>query len=431
MANKADMRPGGFAFGSGRDLFSSKIVPHPNGGIYLGQYEWTAGDIATVRAAAGMGMSHYHAGYGNWALNYVSGHPHLNLSAANAAWNAGTVIAVQSYNLFAGTDDEHPTGFTVDQLLAGTYDSNLATFAGELRNFGKPCWMQCGREPNGVGQSYMGGFGTLGDQSLSWAITNENAYSQFIPPSPPSGAPGDLYSGCSGAGIPDGVGRLKAGQRYLYDYFVRREGLTFLTFDSQGWAVRWWVDASNNWDVSDSNDYPGHEAYALQVLQDANFATFYPGDAYCDWPSLTFYPLDYYDAWWSWLSGSDILISNADWLTSFAHTYAQVQSVTSKPILLAEFGCPDGMDSNTTYGASKVTDGFGAILDTYTQIGAVSLWANHASWMVADSFPYDCLITPGSLQATALRNVIAARPGKVHSAVYFTGNQRHPKAQGG
>lgn len=428
MANKADMSPGAFSFGGGRDLFSSQIVPHPNGGIYLGQYEWTAGDIATFQAAAGMGTSHYHSGRGHWSLGYISGHPHLDVSAANAAWNAGTVIVVQSYNLYAGTDTEHPTGFTVDQLLAGTYDANLATFAAELRSFGKPCWMQCGREPNGVGQDYMGGFGTDGTQSLSWAITNGLAYNQFTPPSPPSGAPGDIYSGCSGSGIPDGVGRLKAGQRYLYDYFVRREGLTFLTFDTQGWAVRYWLDSANNWDVSDSNDYAGHEAYALQVLQDANFANFYPGDAYSHWVSLTFYFLDYYDASWSWLTGSDILIPNADWLTSLAHTMSDVSAVTSRPVLLAEFGCPDGMNSNTSYGASKVTDGFNAILDTYPQIGAVSMWSNHSSWFVADNFPYDCLITPGSLQATALRNVIAAHPGKVHSEMYFTGNQRHPKA---
>jgi hypothetical protein len=58
MANKADMQPGGFTFGGGRHLFS------PN--------EWTAGHIQTFAAAAGIGTSHYHAGYGNWALNYVA-----------------------------------------------------------------------------------------------------------------------------------------------------------------------------------------------------------------------------------------------------------------------------------------------------------------------------------------------------------------------
>lgn len=439
MGNKADMMPGFSAFGPGRDLFSSTIIPHPNGGIHLGQYEWTALDIKTFQEAAGMSVSHYHSGRGNWALGYVSGHPHLDVSAASAAWNAGKVIVVQSYNLYAGTDDEHPSGFTVDQLLAGAYDSNLATFAAELRSFGKPCWMQCGREPNGVGQDYMGGWGSDGTQTTSWAITNENGYSQFTPPAVPSGAPADLYSGCSGATMPDGVGRLKAGQRYLYDYFVRREGLTFLTFDTQGFNVRYYKDPSNNQDLSDANDYAGHEAYALTLLQRCSDpAYWYPGDAYCHWVSLTLYLLDYRQSDWSWMRNGDpsgwipdILIPNADWLTSLDRMMTQIAGVTSRPVLLAEFGCPDGMNSNTVYGASKVTDAFNAILDTYPQIGAVSMWSNHSSWFVADYFPYDCLITPGSLQATALRNVIAAHPGKVHAAVYFTGNQRHPKAQAG
>lgn len=423
------------AFGNvSNALVESKIIAPPTGGIYFGQYSWrpNGGDIPDVESAAGIKTAWFSPLRGQWGLGYVSGHPHLDVAVANHVWEQGRVILVQSYNLFAGTDSEHPTGFTVDQLLSGTYDSNLATFAAELRSFGKPCWMQCGREPNGVGQSYMGGFGTLGDQSLSWAITNGLAYNQFTPPSPPSGAASDIYSGCSGSSIPDGVGRLKAGQRYLYDYFVRRENLKFLTFDSQGWAARYWINSGTNRDVSDSADYVGHEAYALQVLQDANFTNFYPGDNYCDWVSLTFYTLDYYDASWTWLSGSDILIPTTDWLTSLAHTYAQVQGVTAKPILLAELGMPDGMNSNTSYGASKVTDTFNAILDTYTQIKGVSLWSNllpaDGGWFQADDFPYDCLIAPGTTQATALQAVIAAHPGKFHSAAYFTGNRKHPRA---
>ena len=41
---------GRFIFG--HTLKTSKIVPPPDG-IYFGQYEWTAGDIATVESAAG------------------------------------------------------------------------------------------------------------------------------------------------------------------------------------------------------------------------------------------------------------------------------------------------------------------------------------------------------------------------------------------
>lgn len=413
--------------GGAAALENSKIIAPPSG-IYWGAYEWTAGDITAVETATGFTTSHYHSGYGSWAGEYISGHPHLDVTAANAAWAAGKVIVTQAYNLYAGTDAEHPTGFTVDKLLAGEYDSNLATFAGELRSFGKPLFMQCGREPNGVGQDYMGGYGALGDQSLSWAITNESAYNLFVPPAVPSGAPADLYAGCSGATMPDGIGRLKAGQRYLVDFFKRREGLNFLTWDSQGFTARYYVDASNNQEVYDSNDYPGHEAYALTLLQRASDpAYWYPGDAYVDWVSLTFYFLDYYDANWSFLSGSDILISNADWLSSLAHMYTAIQSVTSKPIILVELGFPDGMNSNTAYGASKVTDGMTAILDTYTQIKAVSLWSNHVDWLQNDIFPYDCLFD-NPLQVSALQAVEAARPGSLRGAVYLTGNILHPEA---
>lgn len=413
--------------GSAPTLANSKIIAPPSG-VYFGAYEWTTGDIAAVETATGYAVSHYASQRGNWAIGYVSGHPHLDVTAANNAWNAGKVIVAQAYNLYAGTDDEHPSGFTIDKLLAGDYDSNLSTFASELRSFGKPCWFQCGREPNGVGQDYMGGFGPLGDQSLSWAITNNRAYNEFVPPSVPSGASVNLYSGCSGATMPDGVGRLKAGQRYLYDFMVRREGLNFLTFDSQGFNVRYYKDGTDNQDQYDSVDYVGNEAYALTLLQRCSDpANWYPGDAYTDWVSVTFYFLDYYDANWTFLSGSDILIPNADWLASLAHMYSQIQAVTSKPIILVELGFPDGMNSNTAYGASKVTDGMTAILDTYTQIKAVSLWSNHADWFVNDVFPYDCLLD-NPLQVTALQNVVTARPGCLNSFVTLTGNVVHPEA---
>ena len=409
-------------------LHTLKIGPPPRDGIYFGAYEWTAGDIASVEAAAQISCSHYHSGYGNWALQYSSGHPHLNLAAANAAWDAGKAIVVQAYNLYAGTDTEHPAGFTVDKLLAGDYDSNLATFAAELRAFGKPCWFQCGREPNGVGQDYMGGFGTDGTQSLSWAITNENAYNQFTPPSVPSGAPATLYDGCSGATMPDGIGRLKAGQRYLHDFFERRENLHFLTWDSQGFTARYYRDAVDNQEVYDSADYVGHESYALTLLQRASDpAYWYPGDAYCDWVSLTWYYLDYYDAGWSWLTGSDILIPNTEWVSSLSNMMTKVAAVTSKPVMLAEFGMPDGLDSDTAYGATKITSGFTTVLTSWSQIKAVSLWSNHESWLQVDIFPYDCLLRPNTTQATALQAVIAAHPTKFHSYVTLSDGLPHPR----
>lgn len=410
-------------------LANSKIIA-PATGVYLGQYEWTAGDISAFETATGLTTSHYHSGSGNWAsgaMSYVSGHPRFNATVANTAWDAGKVVMAQAYNLYAGTDDEHPSGFTVDQLLAGAYDSNLHTLATDLAAFGKPLWFQCGREPNGAGQDYMGGFGTTGTTSLAAAIAGNNAYNQFTPPSPPSGAPANLYSGCSGATMPDGIGRLKAGQRYIYDFMVRREGLNFLTFDTQGFSVRYYKDATDNQEQYDSADYVGNESYALTLLQRCSDpANWYPGDSYCQWVSLTWYYLDYYDANWSFLSGSDILIPNSDWVASLDHMMSGITAAgITKPILLCELGCPDGMNSNTAYGASKITSAFNTILDTYPQIKGVSLWSNHASWMVDDVFPYDCLLD-NAAQAEALQAVASAHPGYLRSHVTLTGNVAHP-----
>ena len=406
-------------------LNQSKIIA-PSAGVYFGAYEWTAGDIAAVETATAYTTSHYASQRRNWSIGYVSGHPHLDVTAANTAWTAGKVVVVQAYNLYAGTDDEHPTGFTVDKLLAGDYDANLHTFALELASFGKPVWMQAGREPNGAGQDYMCGFGTTGTTSLADAIAANAAYNQFTPPSPPSGAPADLYTGLTGATKPDGIARCVAGQRYLHDFFERRENLHFLTWDTQGFSVRYYKDATDNQEQYDSADYGANSSYALTLLQRCSDpANWYPGDDYTDWVSLTWYFLDYYDANWTFLNGSDILIPNSDWLASLAHMYTAIQAVTAKPIILVELGFPDGMSSNTTYGASKVTSGMTAILDTYTQIKAVSLWSNHSSWMVNDVFPYDCLFD-NPLQVAALQTVVTARPNSLRSCVHLTDDITHP-----
>ncbi len=84
--------------------------------------------------------------------------------------------------------------------------------------------------------------------------------------------------------------------------------------------------------------------------------------------------------------------------------------------------------SNTSYGASKVTDGMTAILDTYTQIKAVSLWSNHADWLVNDVFPYDCLFD-NPLQVAALQAVVATRPGSIRSCVMLTDGIRQPNCR--
>lgn len=415
-------------------LENCKIAP-PSSGIYFGQYSWDPDgqDIPTVEAAVGIRTAYYSPLSGNWAngaMSYVSGHPVFDPDVADAVWAQGRVVIVQAYNLTANPDDdEHPTGFTIDQLLDGAYDTQLAAFAAQLRDFGKPVWFINGRETQGVELPWMGGWGPDGDQNTEWAITNSRAYNEFVPPSPPSGARADLYAGCSGATMPDGIGRVKAGQHYIHDFMVRREGLHFLTFDTMGFACQFDIGGTDTQAHYNSQDYTGFESYALTLFQRCNDPANWLPDPRCyDWVSVTLYTLDYYDDNWGWLSGSDILVATEDWITTLDNWMAAIASVTSRPIHIIELGCPDGMDSRTTYGAEKITAVFNAILDDYPQIKAVSLWSNldaaDGGWFEATNvddahFPYDCLIRTGP-QATALQAVIAAHPGEFHSYIQLT-----------
>ncbi len=107
------------------DYSHLKIAP-PATGLYLGQYQWIDGDIDTFEAAAGMHTSHLAPNRGHWGFGYDgAGNPHLDVTQANAAWDAGRAIVVQAFNTHAGPDDEHPVGFTVDRLLRGHYDAPL------------------------------------------------------------------------------------------------------------------------------------------------------------------------------------------------------------------------------------------------------------------------------------------------------------------
>ena len=282
-----------------RDYSVLKIVPPPAGGLYLGQYEWLQNDIATFESASGRKTALWSKYRGTWANGYdAAGQPHFDVQAANLAWQDGKVIVVQAYNTHpAPGESEAPEGFTVDKLLNGVYDAELRRFAGELRQYGKPTFFISGREPNGIGADYFGGFGPIGDKSLQWAIENKRGFAEFNPSTLPYSA---LYSDIGTPQVCDGVERLKAAQRYYYDFFVRREGLKFLTFDSMGWAVH----QLNQIDY-DVADLPAtvDKTYAKQLLQSCHsFANFYPGDQYVDWVSLDFYMIDYYAKDWPGLT---------------------------------------------------------------------------------------------------------------------------------
>jgi hypothetical protein len=406
-----------------RDYTSLKIAPPPTGGLYLGQYEWVQNDVATFEAASGRKTALWSKYRGSWGNGYdASGQPHFDVQAANLAWQEGKIIVVQAYNVHpAPGESEAPQGFTVDKLLAGTYDADLRRFAGELRQFGKPVFFISGREPNGIGADYFGGFGPAGDQSLQWAIQNKRGFTEFNPSGLPYAA---LYSDIATPQGCDGTERLKAAQRYYYDFFVRREGLKFLTFDTMGWSV----NQLNQIDY-DVNDMPSSidKAYAKQLLQSCHsFANFYPGDQYIDWVSLNFYMIDYYAKDWPGLT-QDYIIPIDNHFAALDAVLREVQTVApNKPVFFMELGFPDGVNKNSSWAAQKISTGLSRIATKYPQINGFAMWSGHPSWMIPGVFPFDCLIRPGTSQGIALQNTVKANPSKFLSCVYLSDGKLHP-----
>ncbi|MEK7761905.1 MAG: hypothetical protein AAB433_10015 [Nitrospirota bacterium] len=411
-----------------RDYSALTIVPAPSGGMYLGQYQWQDGDIATLESAIGKKTALWSQYRGSWAYGYDAlGQPHFDVQAANLAWQEGKVVVVQAYNTHpAPGESEAPQGFTVDKLLAGVYDSDLHRFAAELRQFGKPVFFIIGREPNGIDSDYFGGFGPNGDQSLQWAIESKRGFGEFNPSALAIPFPA-LYSDIGSLQVCDGVERLKAAQRYYHDFFVRREGLKFLTFDTMGWGIR-----SATQLETDIAELPPtvDRAYARQLLQSCHsFANYYPGDAYVDWISLNFYMVDYYQSGWS-VATKDYIIPIEDYLRDLDAVMQEVQAAApSKPVFFMELGFPDGMKQSSSWAADKITAFFGHVFTAFRQVNGFALWANHPSWMVKDIFPYDTLIRPGTFQGTALRNILAANPTVFHSCVYLSDGKPHPNCQ--
>jgi beta-mannanase len=405
-----------------RDYASLKIVPHPSGGMYVGQYEWVEGDIATFEAAGGRKTALWSKHQGSWANGYdASGQPHFDVQAANKAWQEGKVILVQMYNTTPTPgESEAPPGFTVDKLLSGRYDSDLGRFASELRQFGKPVFFTTGREPNGVEAAYFGGFGPAGDKSLLWALENKRGVAEFDPSRMPYAT--RLYSDIGGAQVCDGVERLKAAQRYYHDFFVRREGLKFLAFDTMGWAVR----QLNQIDY-DIADLPPHvdKAYARTLMTSCHdFRNFYPGNDYVDWVSLNFYMLDYYAKDWPGLI-RDHVVSVDEHMRELDKVMSEVKQIApGKPVFFMELGFPDGLNQNSNWAAEKIRLGFQRILASHPQIQGFAMWSAHPSWM--SDFPWDCLIRPNTQQGTALKASFASTPTKFHSCVYLSDGKPHP-----
>jgi hypothetical protein len=211
--------------GSTGDQVASRKLAAPDGALYIGQTEVVDGDIATLERVTGRKVA-ITQGYPKGLLRGTeeAGALSFDVEKARSAWDRGYLVMVGAYEPGHFLEG----GMVVDRLLRGAYDEHLEQLAEEFRRFGEPMIFTTGREPNIIFERTKGGYGPDGMDDRNYGGSTTSA---FTPPSD------DLFAGLGDAEADDGYERWAAAHRYYYDFFVNRQGLDFLSFDSSGWNV--------------------------------------------------------------------------------------------------------------------------------------------------------------------------------------------------
>ena len=374
--------------GSGERL---TIVP-PTAGAYLGQHaSGPSDDLATFEQSVGKKVALWSPYQVMTGQEPGEGVLSFDVRAAERAWAEGYPVFVGAYE---ATPLHRP--FTVDKLLRGEYDRELGKLAQQFRQFGKPLFFSTAREPNAVLASHMGGFGPDGERSMSWATANGRGLEDFLPSKFPNPA---LYEGLGDAAVCDGIERLVAAQRYYFDFFVRREGLNFLTFDTMAWAAH-------------INPVPADPESVMGRC--ARFEDFYRGlEGYADWVTITWYPS----------VDDDLREPATSFFVNRLNTVMQMvrRVAPNKPVMIMELG----FCGNLSLRAERIDATMDSIVRDHPDIRAVALWGSNP-WGGPLT---DCLIKPGSREAAAFKEIMELHPGYFRSCVRFSDGSTMPNCQ--
>ena len=376
-----------------------KIIPHPDGGIYLGQTQWKKGDIKSFEQAVGQKVALW-SEYG--VMSGQESDPkddslHFFPENALKAWNNGYIVLAGAFEPTPGR-----TSFTVDKLLIGEYDATLDRLAEEFKEFGRPLFFHTAREPNGAVFKYYGGYGPNGDKDFTWAVENKKGFTEFQPSNYPNPA---LYSGLGDPTVCDGAERFAAAQRYYYNFFVNKKGLDFITFDTMGWAT-----PKANSVIEGSR--LSHEFKLAESCSD--FANLYPGDDYSDWVSITWYMFDDEE------KGTRVPIQ--EHLDDLRGMMSKIRKVApNKPVFVIETGAPILKGGDQEWQASKARAVLRELIK-YQEIGAFAWWSSAGD--LGNRFEF--LPKPGTLQGDALKKVVSENKNYFHSCVYFENDDSIP-----
>ena len=196
-----------------------------------------------------------------------------------------------------------------------------------------------------------------------------------------------------------------AAQRYYYNFFVRKEGLDFLTFDTQGWAI-----PSEKKQGADE----GHET---RLSNDCNnFPKFYKGiENYSDWVSINWYLVT------ETTPNEPPIASYMDLFHEFMKELRAVGN--KKPVMFAELGfCGINKDK-------KVETVLRDFLDNYPEISGFALWGSIQPGGGAEFSGFTCLIKPNTPEAAVFRSIIQEDTKRWHSCAYFTDSTKIPNCK--
>ncbi|MFC1610725.1 hypothetical protein ACFL6C_07195 [Myxococcota bacterium] len=385
-----------------------KIVPHPDGGVYLGQWELMIGDTAAFEETTGRktALWAFVETLTDFCLPNEDGQPVFWAQGAQIGWDNGrvpyTYAIVADPNPLFQEAGEVPRGFTVDKLLNGDFDNHLHVLAQQYKEFGKPMFFNTTREPNVASADYMGGFGPNGDKGIEWALDVQKGLAEFNPSSFPNV---HLYADLGDPTVSDGAERLVAAQRYYHDFFVRREGIDFLSFDTMEFGAHVSLDDWMEWFGVTPTD-PNYELLRTSF----SFEFLYAGDEYVDWVSLSYYiDID--------KESQDATLRH--YLDNLAWTMESIRRVApGKPVLIMEGGFPDGVNPDSEWAAKKVEAGMNEIINKYPEISAFALWGSGGEM--------DTLLRPGTKQGDAFKKIIDDNPDSFRSCVHFSDGTKMP-----
>lgn len=303
--------------GGDEQTISSKIVAPPNGGVYLGTYNWGDNGVQIFeqiigrKVAIGNPYSTHDGGTENtWPSFDVAGH--------EQNWQAGYITWTE---IETGLGAFENPKFIHQDVIDGNIDSYLITMAEDIKDWNRPVFWMYPREPSiQPAPGYDGGgYGPDGNLTRDEAIEGYSFGDKA--------EYGDLTE-------LDGPERYRDMCRHIHDIMAP-------------------IAPKITWVMG-----------AIVARYEGAYTQWYPGDSYVDWHAIDVYSGMAEEP----ESGNFVDIIEPDWSEALFLN-------PNKPVIIVEFG----VHANTDVGEDRsqwFNEFFQAAKTTHTQLGAFIYWQN-------------------------------------------------------